>query len=118
MEIGESPVGAAMREFFEETGIRVEKDNMVFIEHQRFLTGVRMTDTARYCIGDEIYWYATRIDPLAILPSFNDAGEAMRWERTRDTMGVYTEDFLCPNVGYLIHKAITYLRTPYLDLPA
>lgn len=118
MEIGESPVGAAMREFFEETGIRVEKDNMVFLEHQIYTTGIRMTESARYCVGDEIYWYATRVDPLAILPSYNDVGERMHWERTYSTSEVYTDDFLAPNVGWLIHKAITYLRTPYLDLPA
>lgn len=119
MEVGESPVGAAMREFTEETGIEVKKENIVFIEHQRFLTGVRMTDTARYCIGDEIYWYATELPWGTSLPATNDVGESLGYFDVRTVTGFGVEGLpLCPNVGYLTLKAFTFLSTPYLDLPA
>lgn len=119
MEIGESPVGAAMREFTEETGISVKKDNMLFIEHQRFLTGVRCGE-GRYCINDEIYWYAVRLPKHTGLLRENDVGEKMLFWHVRDLIrleGVDTPP-LCPNVGYLVFKAFTFLNTPYLDLPA
>lgn len=117
IEIGESPVGAAMREFTEETGIPLLKDDMVFVEHQRFPTGII---GGTRCVGDEIYWYATRLSHQFAnsLPSLNDVGEFMKWEKVEDTHGVYLDDFLCPNIGYLIPKAIILLRTPYLDRSA
>jgi 8-oxo-dGTP pyrophosphatase MutT (NUDIX family) len=118
MEIGESPVGAAMREFTEETGIAVTKDDMVFVEHQRFINGVGITG-ARYCEGDEIYWYATILPLGAIskLPVINDAGENLTWAEV-EGLQVRSGILLCPNLEYLIPKAIVFLRTPYLDRPA
>ena len=128
MEVGESPVGAAMREFYEETGIPVFKDSMVFVEHQRFPGGVALDDE-RYCQGDEIYWYATQIDDWSgafpPLPKVNDVGENLRWAAVLPLLGVGYKTYphtilgkhLCPNLGYLIPKAITFLRTPYLDRP-
>src|SRR5574341_1124588 len=80
MDIGESPVGAAMREFRDETRIVITKDEMVFVEHQRFVNGCGGgPNGGRYCEGDEIYWYAARIDDwngaYAPLPYANDVGE-------------------------------------------
>jgi len=118
MESGESPVGAAMREFTEETGIVVTKEDMVFVEHQRFVNGVGVPD-GRYCEGDEIYWYATILPSFSNLPWVNDAGEKLRWMRVEEEdMQVEPGFPLCPNLDYLIPKAIVFLRTPYLDRPA
>jgi 8-oxo-dGTP pyrophosphatase MutT (NUDIX family) len=123
IEIGESPVGAAMREFAEETLIRLNKDDMVFVEYQRFPSGVRVAADSRYCVGDEVYWYAVRLPVdaagcLPLLPRQNDAGEDQRWHSVQSTHGVYLNEWLCPNVGYLIPKAVIMLQTPYLDRPA
>jgi 8-oxo-dGTP pyrophosphatase MutT (NUDIX family) len=119
MEAGESPVGAAMREFTEETGIIAAKDDMVFVEHQRFINGVGIPG-GRYCERDEIYWYTTILSGGRInLPAVNDAGEELRWMRVEEEdMQVEPGFPLCPNLDYLIPKAIVFLRTPYLDLPS
>jgi 8-oxo-dGTP pyrophosphatase MutT (NUDIX family) len=118
MEIGESPVGAAMREFEEETGLTILKDNMVFVEHQRFYGGIALGD-GRYCQGDEIYWYAVNQIEGADwhLPRANDVGENLAWVPVRNLRNMEQYGRLCPNLGYLIPKAITFLRTPYLDRP-
>lgn len=101
MNAGESPVGGAMREFAEETGIALPADRLVLIEHQRFLP------------GHEIYWYASVLWPdegkrVCIL---NDAGEFMNVHRI-DTLGRIA---LAPNVSWLVHKGRSYIRQPYLE---
>lgn len=111
MEDGESPVGCAVREFREETGIVLTKDDMVSVELQRFDI---LTPSEHH-----IYWYACRLPEGVVLPTVNDAGEPMAW---CDTAYVYTgsaarHDWLCPNIDYLVPKAIAFLRTPYLDRP-
>ena len=117
MEIGESPVGAAMREFTEETGITVAKDEMVFVEHQRFINGIL---GGTRCVGDEIYWYAIMLPWNTYLPSHNDVREELGWlglHHGRVETG-WDESRLCPNLDYLVPKALVFLRTPYLDRPA
>ena len=107
IEIGESPVGAVMRELREETGIVVEKNDMVMIEHQRFDI---LTPSAH-----EIYWYAARVSNKTDLPPANDVGESLKWVPVKWVLEGALE--LCPNVDYLVPKAIVFLRTPYLDRP-
>lgn len=121
MEIGESPIGAAIREFGEETGILLTQEDLVFVEHQRFINGVTNGE-GRYCQGDEIYWYATRgpAGLMAGMTEVNDVGEELAWApitHYQADLG-WTIGGLCPNLVYLIPKAITMLRTPYLDRPA
>lgn len=109
LEIGESPIGGAIREFGEESGILVHKDDVVNVEHQRFM---QVTKEKPY----EIYWYAVHVSMLhRQVQPHNDVGEPLRlFPANTFFMG---ESF-CPNVEYLIPKARVMLRTPYLDRPA
>jgi 8-oxo-dGTP pyrophosphatase MutT (NUDIX family) len=107
-ELWESPVGAAMREFREETGIAVAKDDMVLVEHQRF--DILLPSF------HEIYWYATRLPDGTDLPIYNDAHEVLMWCHVEHIVQGNAVR-LCPNVDYLVPKAVVFLRTPYLDRP-
>lgn len=119
MEIGESPVGAAMREFREETGVQLYQQDMVFVEHQRFTEGLAHGE-GRYCQGDEIYWYAVRSPAGTMVPAQNDVGETLAWIPVKHLQAILdnaTGGGLCPNLEYLVPKAIVMLRTPFLDRP-
>lgn len=109
LEIGESPIGGAIREFTEETTIPVHKDDVVNVEHQRF---VQVVKEKSY----EIYWYAVRVPALwrRVEPA-NDVGELLS---LFDANGAFSGEGFCPNVEYLVPKARVMLRTPYLDRPA
>jgi len=112
MEVGESPVGSAMREFTEETGYSLNKDDMVHVEHQRFLP------------GHEIYWYATVLgERWQDFPLYNDAGEFMNVFDCNEWGLVPVKNWgsdkapFAPNLTYLVPKALTLLRTPYTARP-
>ena len=107
IEIGESPVGSAIRELREETGIIVEKDNMVIIEHQRLDI---LTDHEHH-----IYWYAARVPNMTDLPPANDVGELLKWVPVKWVLDGALE--LCPNLDYLVPKAIVFLRSERLARP-
>lgn len=106
-EPAESPVGAAMRELQEETGLNVFKDDMVMIEHQRLFV---LTPEEAH-----LYWFATHLPGEPVLPSYNDVGEQLTWVPVD---WVASGDILlCPNVVYLIPKAICWLKTDRLARP-
>jgi 8-oxo-dGTP diphosphatase len=110
IEVGESPVGAAIRELCEEAGIAVEKDDMVGIEHQRF-----------YILTPEechVYWYAVNVPNETDMPEANDVGELLKWTPTNWLSHIACPIALCPNVNYLVPKAVVFLRTERLARPA
>lgn len=112
IEPGESPSLCARREFFEETGIAVHKDDMVCIEAQYFQPGGSYD-------GDRVWWYATKVESLwRRIPTngMNDVGEPLHLWSVEKTQRMLAGK-LCPNVEYLIPKALVYLRTPHLDRP-
>jgi 8-oxo-dGTP pyrophosphatase MutT (NUDIX family) len=110
IEIGESPSGAAVREFTEETGIVIDRADLVSVEHQRFDI---LTPTAH-----EIYWYACRLGPEATLPEVNDVGEELHWvPRSWIMRDTFNSPDWAPNIQYLVPKAIIMLRTPHLARP-
>lgn len=110
VEGAESQIQCAVRELREETGIMVEKDDLVMIEHQYFPSG-------RYQ-QDHVWWYALR-SPFLGLPAngANDVGEPLSWWPVDYALGEFFVDKLCPNIEYLIPKARVMLRTHYLDRP-
>jgi 8-oxo-dGTP diphosphatase len=110
VEVGESPVGAAMRELHEEAGIAVQKDDMVAIEHQRFEI---LTPSEHH-----IYWYAVNVPDETAMPPANDIGEPLKWFSTGWLLHLLCPVVLAPNLEYLVPKARTFLRTGRLARPA
>jgi 8-oxo-dGTP pyrophosphatase MutT (NUDIX family) len=107
IEIGEAPASAAAREFTEETGLPITKDDLVGFEHQRFniLTPSEV----------HIYWYAAWLPEQVVLPPENDVGELLGLVQVRQVQPF--DPVFCPNLGYLVPKAWTYLNTEQLDRP-
>lgn len=109
VELGESPIGAALREFHEETGVSILKDNMIGFEVQRF--EILMPHE------HHIYWYTCYLPHDHSLPAVNDAGEELHMV-PRDWVKPGLDSMYCPNIGYLVPKAWTILTTPILDRPS
>ena len=109
MEEAESPVGGAVREFAEETGIHLTKDDLVAVEHQRFLTG--------HDAGNEVYWYATRVNSVGLALARNDVGERIDCWPVEYILSKRADLTLAPNMVYLIPKARRFLQLNYLDRP-
>lgn len=109
IDLGESPVGAAIRELHEEAGIVVQKDDMVSIEHQRF--NILTTEECH------VYWYAVNVPNGTEMPDANDVGELLKWVPTNWLSHLGCPIATSPNIEYLVPKAVTFLRKDPLDRP-
>ena len=112
MPWSESTPMSQRREFVEETKIVVSKDDLVYVEHQRFING--------FDRGNEVYWYGVLVPNLLLYSEReNDIGERL------DLFDVSPRGFsetrvgvaLSPNMSYLIPKAQRFLDLHYLDRP-